>query len=442
MSTAHRNAILFLLLCVSGDARSAAAQSNATSPPQTGSVIFIHPDGTSAAHWHAARLAQAGPDGELNWDKLARMAVYTGHLANSLSSSSNGGAVAHAYGVKPRYDSFGLVDGAPLTSASGKSLTIMEEAAQRGLSIGLINSASITDAGTGAFLARAQSRKPHEQIAAQMLAAGPAVLLGGGEQWFLPETAQGRHGSGRRKDGQNLIEAARKAGYYIVYTAAELGSVPAGTQKLLGLFAADDTFNDEDEETLRKRGLPPYQPSAPTFDQMLSAALPILAANGRGFLLVAEEEGTDNFPGANNAYGTLEALRRADVAIGVARAFVEANPRTLLLTAADSSAGGMEVLGLPDYFDTPDKPLPKRHDENALLDGRDGTGTPPFLAAADRSGKRLPFGIVWTGDDDVGGGVIARAHGFNADLLTSKIDNTGIYTLMYRTLFGTPPQPR
>ena len=33
-----------------------------------GNVIFIHPDGTSPAHWGAARMLFLGPDQRLNWD--------------------------------------------------------------------------------------------------------------------------------------------------------------------------------------------------------------------------------------------------------------------------------------------------------------------------------------------------------------------------------------
>ncbi|MEO1237676.1 MAG: hypothetical protein AAFX76_12890, partial [Planctomycetota bacterium] len=34
---------------------------------QTGSVIFFHPDGASAASWAAARALFVGPDDDLNW---------------------------------------------------------------------------------------------------------------------------------------------------------------------------------------------------------------------------------------------------------------------------------------------------------------------------------------------------------------------------------------
>ncbi|NIQ09737.1 MAG: alkaline phosphatase, partial [candidate division Zixibacteria bacterium] len=46
------------------------------------------------------------------------------------------------------------------------------------------------------------------------------------------------------------------------------------------------------------------------------------------------------------------------------------------------------------------------------------------------------FGIAWAAYDDLGGGIIAKAHGLNAGLLQNNVDNTDIYRIMYTTLFG------
>jgi hypothetical protein len=50
---------------------------------------------------------------------------------------------------------------------------------------------------------------------------------------------------------------------------------------------------------------------------MLEVALPILNRDEDGFMVVLEEEGTDNFGNNNNGRGLVEATRRADDAIGV-----------------------------------------------------------------------------------------------------------------------------
>jgi alkaline phosphatase len=119
--------------------------------PETGDVIFIHPDGTGLAHWGAARIAHVGPDGYLNWDRLEKLAVYRGHMADALSATSHGGATSHAYGVKVKADSYGLNGLEPLTSLSGKPYSILVEAKKAGKAIGIVNSGNLEEPGTGAY---------------------------------------------------------------------------------------------------------------------------------------------------------------------------------------------------------------------------------------------------------------------------------------------------
>ncbi|MFQ3588496.1 MAG: alkaline phosphatase [Fimbriimonadaceae bacterium] len=403
-----------------------------------GNVIFIHPDGQGPNGWAVARLAIVGPDGELNWDKLPHIAAYKGHMLDSVTASSNGGAITHAYGVKVPRNNAGMLDGKPVVAANGQPRSLLLEAKRRGLSAGIVNSASITDAGTGLFVAQVPNRRDHTEIARQIFDARPEVVLGGGEQWFLPRGVRGRHGEGQRPDGRNLIDEFRRAGYTVVYTRDELLRLPRNTIRLLGLFAADDTFNDLGEEELKERGLEPYPAQAPTTAEMTEAALRVLENTGRRFLLVAEEEGSDNFAGENNASGTIEALRRADGMIGHALAFLRRNPNTLILTTADSDCGGMQAKGLP--IADAEKPLGPRSENGAPMDGRAGTGSPPFLAEADRNGRRWPFAVVWADSSDLSGGNLIRASGLNASLVRGTADNTFVYEIMYRTLFGRSPR--
>jgi alkaline phosphatase len=98
--------------------------------------------------------------------------------------------------------------------------------------------------------------------------SGVDIILGGGEEWLLPEGVQGRFGQGKRKDGRNLIEEAKKKGYAVVYTRDELLKLPANVSKVLGVFNVEDTFYDKPEEELRKENLPNYIASAPTIAEM------------------------------------------------------------------------------------------------------------------------------------------------------------------------------
>jgi alkaline phosphatase len=242
-------------------------------------------------------------------------------------------------------------------------------------------------------------------------------------------------------------------GYQVVYTKQELLNLPPNTTKLLGLFAAYDTYNDDNdeakysytEEQLRAEGLEDYDPNAPTFAEMVDVAIKILSKNKtKGFYLVAEEEGTDNFSNfALNARGTIEATKRADDAIGIALKFAQKNPNTLIITTADSEASGLSIVADP-RLNSKGNVIPvyaiNRLDGTTYftvyLDGKDGTNTPPFLSAPDRNGKRLPFAIAWSTEGDQSGGIVARAYGLYADMLKGTIDNTDIYRIKYRVLFN------
>jgi len=399
-----------------------------------GNVIFIHPDGAGVAPWQAARMISKGPDGELAWDRLPAIAIYRGHLKDNLTSTSNGGATVHAYGVKVPAAAFGTGDSAdaPPVSAGGEPISLMQEARKAGIRTGLINSGSIIEPGTACFVASVKARSDYEEITRAVLESGVDVILSGGEQWMLPEGTTGRHGKpGKRKDGTDLIREAREKGYAVVYTREELRAVPPATGKLLGVFAADHTFNDQTEEFLAGAGLPLYGPSAPDVGEMTAKALELFG--NEKFFLVVEEEGTDNFGNYNNAPGMLAALLRADEAFRESLAFLENHPGTLLITAADSEAGGMDIIGLKAGS----------KDELALTkNGRDPNGAPydglegrPFESAPDRFGVRHPFVVTWASRNDTSGGIVIRAAGAGSEGIRGTMDNTDIYKTMRAALF-------
>ncbi len=455
-----------------------------------GNAIFIHPDGSGLNHWDAARMFWEGPDGVLEWDKLPNMAVYRGHNADQLTSTSNGGATAHAFGVKVQGpDSYGRDRGREIRALSGFSGSYLREAAYNGHPIGIVNDGDIAgEPGTGAFLAETDNRGQPEAHSLQLIAGRPGfngprtcpgdqtmdgvtfdqadpnadcdvtdgepdpqVILGGGERFFLPSGMpqlgtpeceaiigaernsspptlddpklacfihQGPEDFGRqptRDDGRNLLQEAADDGYLVIRTRGEFDALmekirkvqsrknPYHAPKVLGLFAADDIFNDEEEEKLatpgktpteggllrdpgdplpyevagleddeadRKIGrlvlwgakyedpLNPYSFNPPTPAEMVEMALLILERKAnkvrKPFALVAEVESTDNMSNQNNAVGSLRALKRADDMIGVARDFQnergmfrrEGDRKTLLLTAADSDASALQVIAL------------------------------------------------------------------------------------------------
>lgn len=517
------------------------ATAGARSLDDTGNMIFFHPDGTDAAYWEAGRIYWEGPDAISQWDLLPEMTVYRGHMADQLDGTSNGGATVHAFGYKvDGPGSYGTDSGAEdvlagdvepprsIEALSGYPGSWLREAGNAGHPIGVVNDGDIAEPGTGAFLAEVATRDDPNGIAAQIITGrpgfgdadqDPVVVLGGGEENFLPagtpyctepqvRRAERRERSiplrclvhrpagatlseevpetgGTRTDGVNLLRVAEREGYTVVRTRAEFerlrddvasGVVDARDLKVLGLFADEDIFNDEPEESLIARGLtdasvpadakgtnlilfgsepgtPGYQP--PTAVEMNEFGLTVLQAHaertGLPFGLVTEVESTDNFGNNNNGIGALAALDAADGVIGVARNFQGDHPRTLILTAADSSGGAPQVYGYNIDEEIPATVESVRVNPTGLeaegeeppqnpLDGRYGRGTAPFLAAPDQFGQELPFAIAWTGGPDFNGGIVTRAQGLNAELLDTtlydRFDSVDVYRMAYLTLFG------
>ena len=468
-----------------------------------GNVVFIHPDGTAASHWHAARAYWYGPDATMAWDRLPEMAVYRGHMSDQLAATSNGGATAHAFGYKVQGPgSYGQDGDRPMRSLSGYGGSLMREAGNQGHPVGIVNDGDVAEPGTGVFLAEVDDRYNSTEIVRQILDGRPGaddrepvVVLGGGERFFLPEGTPRcetdvrldcavhadavDRGGPNRTDGRNLLQEAALDGWVIVRTRQQFDSLRTWlesdegiTPKVLGLFAADDIFNDVPEERLIREGLVDgsrtpddkrgrlivwgdrpgtlgFDP--PTAKEMTEVALTVLARHsrevGKAFMLVVEIESTDNMANSNNAIGALRALRRADGAIEAADDFLESHPATLVLLAADSDASGLKLVA-PVPMDQAGNVSgllvnPTGDGEQRVvnpLDGMEGRGTRPFVAAPDASGQALRFGVAWAGGADVGGGVIARARGANAELLRTMFvegfDNTDVYRMMYLTMFG------
>jgi alkaline phosphatase len=532
------------LAVAAGIAPATSALAQAAPPGLTGNVIFFHPDGTGLNHWQAARLYFRGADGVLNWDRLPHMAAYRGHMGNLITGTSHAGATTHAFGYKvDGFGSFGM-DGdgnatpptnRAIRSLSGFSGSIMREAANAGIPVGVINDGHIGEPGTGAFLAEVGNRDNWQAITLQMINGRPGmndtdpwVIMGGGEADTLPAGATTLHRNvnqergqpvnsrtSLRTDGLDLQAAWNSRGtgnmsndpnqrddYIVVRTRAEFERLRAALQadrnyapRVLGLFAFQDLFNDRNEEDLIARGFvrtgvapgtvgaaptkdsrivlwgdhdasePGFNP--PTFAEMTEVTLTILEraaqrqANpaNRRFFLVAEQESIDNFGNNDNAVGMLQAMRDTDDAIGVALRHLEQNRRTLIITAADSDAGGMQVVSptvtnispstnvlpagrAPGNAGTANiNPAAGQANVAGPADGVEGRGTPMFVTEPDQFGQRKQFGILWSGTGDYSGGILTRAAGMNAALLnrgpfSERFDNTDVYRMKYVTLFG------
>ncbi|MDH5507777.1 MAG: alkaline phosphatase, partial [Anaerolineae bacterium] len=273
--------------------------------PAAGIILFIG-DGMGEAQRTAGRWLSMGQDGQLAMDQMPVSGWSETRSLSSPITDSAAGATALASGIRTKNHRVGVdAEGNP-------TATILEQAKRLGWSVGLVTTTQMAHATPAAFAAHVLERNDMVEIALQMHTLGIDVLLGGGEDEFLPHGTTGCFPEfGERSDGRNLIEEAQTAGYTYVCDAAALNALdPASTPRLLGLFA--------DEGISR--------PFAPSLADMTKIAIQILSQNPNGFFLMVEGGQVDWASHDNKAEETMRSVLGLDSAVAVAQVYAATHP--------------------------------------------------------------------------------------------------------------------
>lgn len=312
-------------------------QDGSYSEEQATNIILFVGDGMGLAHLTGARLLAEGPSGSLNMDRMPVTGFARTSSSDSLITDSAAAATAIASGVKTYNKAIGV-------DAAGNSVpTILELAQAMGKATGLVTNTQMAHATPAAFASHVVDRSMMPEIAQQLLDRQVDVLLGGGENDWLPSGQIGCYPEqGERTDGVNLIELATSQGYTYLCSAEQLDRLESsGTTRLLGLFG--------DEGMIR-----PHQPS---LADMTGRAIEILRRNPDGFFLMVEAGQIDWASEGNDAANTLGDMIDLDVAVAVGREFAARDRRTLVIVTGDHESGGLSLLrpGSADsIFTTPD----------------------------------------------------------------------------------------
>jgi len=289
-------------------------------------VVLMIGDGMGPSHLGAAWLYSNRVLGKelrmVEVMKSGRTAYLVNDTADAIVTESAAAATQIACGVKVPARVVGM-------GPDGKTpcKTLLEMAKEKGLATGLVTTSGITDATPAAFAAHVAHRSDEDSVAIQELQLGVDVLLGGRKQFFLPEAA-----GGKRKDGRDLIEGARRAGYTVVGTASELQHVTGG--KILGLFNMGNMAFEIDRAKTKE----------PSLAEMTTKTLEMLVKNPKGLFAMIEGGRIDHAAHRNDAAGTIREVLAFDEAVGVALDFQRKNPDTLLIVAADHETGGMALI--------------------------------------------------------------------------------------------------
>jgi alkaline phosphatase len=272
--------------------------------------LFIA-DGAGTSHWAATHFAA---------DALAIRQFPVVGLVDVRSSSNDitdsaASATGYAAGVVTYNGAIGVdSDTVPVH-------TVLELAAERGMSTGLVATSSITHATPAAFAAHVPSRGMQYEIARQIVDHNVTVVLGGGRRYFDPAI---------RRDSLDLLGAVC-AGRTCVSSQAELSNLALDTvTALYGLFTPDH--------------MPAAATRVPTLREMTEAALSILGRGPDGFFLMVEASQPDWRAHDNDPLEAVVAeMLDCDRAIEVALRYREQHPETLIIVTADHETGGLAL---------------------------------------------------------------------------------------------------
>ena len=163
------------------------------------------------------------------------------------------GRGGHAPGRPGRRPTTGPIS----VDVDGNPLPILgAEAKQAGRATGLVTTAQVTDATPAAFFSATADRAAQDDIARQYLeVTKPDVILGGGEDWWLPAGTPGAYPDTPADDPEPRAAGARRATWspqaeelgLRVRHATPTSSPPADGDQLLGLFANQEMFQQRPE---------------------------------------------------------------------------------------------------------------------------------------------------------------------------------------------------
>lgn len=292
--------------------------------PRAQRIIFFAYDGLS---WEDIGLARYwslhNRDRVLELERLMATGASGVTLTHSLTSvvtDSSAASTAWATGRK-------VVNQAVSQYPDGTDLTtILQLAQDRGMATGLVTSTRITHATPAAWWARIRHRDLEDDIALQYLDSGVDVLLGGGEEHFLPD---------HRADGRDLFQDFAGRGYQVLRTPDDLAA--ATGDRLLGVFYQSHIAYEIDRV---HQGA-----TSPPLAHLVRKGLDVLDGREGGFVLQVEAGRVDHANHENDPGTCLHEVLGADDALRVVLDYADRTPGTLVIMASDHATGGGVVYG-------------------------------------------------------------------------------------------------
>ncbi|MBI1850434.1 MAG: alkaline phosphatase [Planctomycetes bacterium] len=326
--------VVALVACVAVAPSGAGAPQASAERPHA--VIFMIGDGFGISQLAFSRNVVVGKGKRFVLESLPVVGLMTTWSASNAVTDSGAAATAMGAGVKTDNKHIGM-------DAAGKPVsTFADRAKEQGWKLGYVTTTRITHATPAACYGHVINRDDEWTIAEQILVQRPDVALGGGAAFFLPAAKQGK-----RTDGRDLLEEARKLGYAVWQRGDAWTSPPP--DRLLGVFANDHLAYKLDDARL------PPERRDPPLDKLTSLALDVLtkrtdgAKDDRGFYLMIEGGRIDHACHEHDAAGCAAEAADFDRAVAVVLEFQKKHPDTLVVLTADHATGGLAMNDTVDW---------------------------------------------------------------------------------------------
>ena len=371
----------------SGKASLDKADRIANNKKKAKNVILFIGDGMGISTVAASRIFEGqsqpgnrgGEEHSLSFEKFPHVALSKTYQVNQQTSDSAPTMSSMMTGVKTNDGELSVGANVKRGELSGKviddnkTMTLLEQAEDRGMSTGIISTARITHATPAACYAHisnrdweADSKLPAgssvNDIAYQLVnfhktnlkSDGLEVALGGGRSYFMPDTMADPEDTtkkGLRKDGDLTAQwTSQYKNADFVFDRSGWDKIdPAKTDHLLGLFESSNHMEYE-ADRLKDTG------GEPSLTEMTEKAIQILKKNPKGYFLMVEAGRIDHAHHSGNAYRALTDTVELSNAVQKAVDMTDSAANdTLIVVSADHShtftiAGypqrGNPILGL------------------------------------------------------------------------------------------------
>ncbi|MBX3042515.1 MAG: alkaline phosphatase [Candidatus Kapabacteria bacterium] len=278
-------------------------------------VILILGDGVGINQVLASRLMIYGPEGKMYCERFPVTGQSnTAPDDDNYITDSGAGATALATGIKTGRGMIGM------SRDSIVRTSITELFRNQGYSTGIISTGQLADATPAGFSVNAPSRKMKHEIAASMSNTGINIFLGNSFAF-----------DDKVHNGKSAAELALERGYDVIRTKNDF--LNSNSNRIIALIDSMDILRDVKNKDNQL-----------TLEEVTNKSIQLLNRNEKGFFLMIEEDGTDEYCHNHDIMGLTTQMKQMDDAIKAAVDFARKDGNTLVIVTADHETGGLVIV--------------------------------------------------------------------------------------------------